>query len=124
MHDVVIRIVCRASLLTPFRQRQNYLLICYFCIAKHEKERSNTSCMTFVQMYTRVASTSTSCMHIDRQVGTILTECDTHLLIVKHMLNQLQKDGVRLQALHDGIVTWHSSYAIIKIASFNQAGIL
>ena len=71
--------------------------------------------MTFVQMYTRIASTSTSCMHIDRQVGTILTECDTHLLIVKHMLNQLQKDGVRLQAPCDGINTCYSSYAIIQL---------
>ena len=114
MHDVVILIVCRAYSLTPFKgvTYQNYLSICHFCVAKHEKERSNTSCMTFVQMYTRVASTSTSFMHIDRQVGRILTECDTHLLIVKHMLDQLQKDGVRLQALCDGIITWHGSYAI------------
>ena len=71
--------------------------------------------MTFMQMYTRVASTSTSCMHIDRQVGLVLTECDTHLLIVKHTLNQLQKDGVRLQASCDGISTCHSSHAIIQL---------
>ena len=54
-------------------------------------------------------------MHIDRQVGLVLTECDTHLLIVKHTLNQLQKDGVRLQASCDGISTCHSSHAIIQL---------